>query len=68
MKTEEFTLEVYRRSDDMWIRQEMIADTLEELVEYVERNPFDDDDEYYYSYWCIEYDKNGNEINSYPIY
>ena len=62
---EEYTLELYR-NDGTHEKQIDVFDTYEQADAFAESNPADEN--HYYSIFCIEYDKDGNEINSYPVY
>lgn len=62
---EEYTVEIYK--NESWIEQVDIFSTYEEAEEFTKNYPLKDEN-YSYSIWCIEYDENENEIESYPIY
>lgn len=61
----EYTVEIYTENGDHE-RQVDVLDTYEEAMSYTENNPLHDGR--YYSIWCIDYDKDGEEIDSYPVY
>lgn len=63
--TEEYTVEIYE--EDGWLMQVDVFDTYDDAIEYTDENPLDEDKDLYYSIWCIEYDENGEEIDSYPV-
>jgi hypothetical protein len=65
IKRREYSVEVYNRLTDKWDRQIDVFNTVEEAEEFCKENPLDDTEEY--SIWCIEYDTDENEIDSYPM-
>ena len=61
----EYTIEVYKENGT-WYKQIDVFDTYEKAEKYTNKNPLNEG--LYYSIWCIEYNTNGEEINSYPVY
>ena len=63
---DEYTVELYR-ANGTHERQIDIFKTYEEAEQYIDDNPVDENT-HYYSIWGIEYDENGEETDSFPMY
>lgn len=62
----EYTVELYR-NNGLHERQIDVFNAYEEAERFTIDNPVDEST-HYYSIWCIEYDTNGEELASYPVY
>lgn len=63
---EEYTVELYDGTPaNKWVKQCMVG-SFEECEKFIENNPVKEP--YYYSIWCIEYDDDGEEMGSFPVY
>lgn len=60
-----YTVEIYKENGNH-VKQAGIFATYESAEKFTDDNTLEDG--YFFSIWCIEYDSNGNESASFPVY